>query len=82
MRDYLSQRTQVEKFVEQPIAQHIALISTYVNAWREYLVHHEEELLTLVFNPKLFHSFNTMLISVWLCRQCQSWETNPSNQQL
>lgn len=73
---HLAQRKQVEAFVTQPIAQHISLISTYVNAWRDYLVHHEEELLTLVLCLSKFNRLFDLLI-IPSHRQCQSWGTNP-----
>jgi hypothetical protein len=78
--EQLAQQVTVGEYVLQPIAQHVSLISTYLNAWREYLVHYEEELLTLVtYTP--FNTLSAAMLTILLRhRQCQSWETNRSNQ--
>jgi hypothetical protein len=44
----LSVREEVDGFVSQPLALHLLLISTYFTAWRDYLLHYEEELLSIV----------------------------------
>ncbi len=44
----MSDQCGAPELLEQPVNQHILLISAYFNNWREYMVHFEEELLTIV----------------------------------
>jgi hypothetical protein len=48
--DYLApeRKEQPKRSTHQPLVQHVLLVSTYLTAWRDYLLHYENELLTLV----------------------------------